>query len=35
MKIAIVKETRAYETRVAGSPEVVKNLIRKISRYGF
>ena len=27
MKIAIVKETRAYETRVAGSPEVVKNLI--------
>ena len=27
MKIAIVKETRAYETRVAGSPEVVKKLI--------
>ena len=27
MKIAIIKETRAYETRVAGSPEVVKNLI--------
>ena len=27
MKIAIVKETRANETRVAGSPEVVKNLI--------
>ena len=27
MKIAIVKETRANETRVAGSPEVVKKLI--------
>ena len=27
MKIAILKETRANETRVAGSPEVVKKLI--------
>ena len=27
MKLAILKETRANETRVAGSPEVVKKLI--------
>ncbi len=27
MKLAILKETRVNETRVAGSPEVVKKLI--------